>query len=81
MQSEKGRQIIKECRHAADTNTLPADGLRAASQWTALSAEFSARKLDGLSLLGYRTRALRPESGLIILELFGLSFLVTELEP
>ena len=53
----KGSMTPPEVGHVSLANADPAERAATASQRPAVSAELPARQLDGLSLLGYRTRA------------------------
>ena len=55
----KGGMLPGAGQDVAAAEAVPADRARPAQQWPAVSAELSARKLDGLSLLGCRTGAVR----------------------
>src|SRR5437588_1707185 len=61
VQSEEGRSPDTPGAYVAGAHAVPADRARSASERAAVSAELSARKLDGLSLLGFRPRAVAVE--------------------
>jgi hypothetical protein len=58
LQSEEGRRDAFRGQDVAAPEAVPAECARPAQQWAAVPAQLSARKLDGLSLLGCRTGAL-----------------------
>ena len=55
----KGSMTMAEAQHVSVADAVPAERAAPASQRTDVSAELSARQLDGLSLLGHRTGAVR----------------------
>jgi hypothetical protein len=53
----RARMLPAQAGDVADADAVSADRPGLAQQWAALPTEPSARKLDGLSLLGYRVAA------------------------
>ena len=62
VQSAQGQHDAAAGRDVPAAAAVPADRASVAPKRPAVSAELSARKLDGLSLLGYRTRSLAATS-------------------
>src|SRR5947209_1322298 len=58
LQSQEGQPDAAGIRHVAGADAVPAERAPFAQERPAVSAELSARKLAGLSLLGFGTRAI-----------------------
>ncbi len=58
VQHEEGRSLAQGRRHAAAPQTLPPDQLAIAATGQELPAQFPARDMDGLAVLGHRAGGL-----------------------